>query len=185
MSAERPFHCNLCNKTYRTRKCLKKHKGAKHKGRKYPCTVCYKCFDSGVGRALHMKSDHEGNKYHCETCGKAFTQAGSAKRHKRTVHKDLATTSTSTSTSTTCTICDRDFSDLKRHKKRVHDKERSWICTYCDSKFFRSDELEDHIARTHRGRDSRSFPCEICGPAKVFISRRDLKKHMIKCHNEN
>ncbi|XP_055378833.1 transcription factor grauzone-like [Condylostylus longicornis] len=80
-----------------------------------------------------------------------------------------------------CDICskeERNFSNLKRHFKSVHNENGYVIC--CNKKFFKRSWLVDHIGK-HL--NPESFKCSICG--KTCNSRRTLKGHIFRMHESD
>ena len=74
-----------------------------------------------------------------------------------------------------CVHCGKMFtyqSDLKIHKKAVHDQIRDHVCEICAKGFLTSSALNMHKL-THTG--EKKFPCHICG--KAFRSKDYLIQH--------
>ena len=87
-----------------------------------------------------------------------------------------------------CTDCEHQFStafDLKRHNKRVHDKESSksnanyFECSYCKKQFIGTQRLRQHISKIHGGA-KMSLECTQCDfkCEKGF----SLKRHILSVH---
>ena len=52
-----------------------------------------------------------------------------------------------------CDICQQTLSserELKRHKERVHEKKKEWLCSHCGFSAFSRSSLKLHV-RTHTG----------------------------------
>lgn len=90
-----------------------------------------------------------------------------------------------------CTLCSEVVSNrysLGPHIIRVHSKQRSKICPYCDRAFACTGDLTRHI-RIHT--NSKPFKCTFDGCDQAFRASGDLHKHMrrheqstevVKCH---
>ena len=102
--------CNFCNKVFRQRYQLKRHKlsGHRKKFRKSVLSYCRR-------------------KFKCDICGKYFTVESSVKRHKLSVHRKNGSKSDIPSQLISdiykCATCDKEFSShwaVKRHMLEVH-----------------------------------------------------------------
>jgi hypothetical protein len=69
-------------------------------------------------------------------------------------------------------------SDLKRHIKTVHEKEKGHKCEICPSEFTRKNTLTNHIKNVHFF--DRDFSCTQCDLR--FSSRSNLKIHINEVH---
>ncbi|QRR11751.1 C2H2-type zinc finger protein (plasmid) [Burkholderia sp. MS455] len=193
---KRTFVCDVCHKTYSSRRALKMHQLTHDKGRTYSCTSCDEVFGNSITLARHKKahlreeslgidsqdgppdglnsfneenlSDARKVTYTCQDCGAKYTHPGSLARHKKmhTEGKAFA-----------CDTCGKLFgasSDLKEHKKS-HSDVKPYMCQICDAKFKHKKSLamhnQDHV-------DEKSFVCGVCD--KWFRSSRDLKNHEIR-----
>ena len=58
------------------------------KQKKYKCDSCNKLFSTKKYVKMHVNAVHKGLRmYNCEPCGKSFSQAGDLKRHIHTIHE--------------------------------------------------------------------------------------------------
>ena len=84
-----------------------------------------------------------------------------------------------------CLICPSKFAsmkNLKRHVETVHEKKKPFQCSICPSKFAEKIALKRHILSVHKGK--RSYHCSFC-PAK-FNLNENLNRHYDKIHeNKN
>ncbi|KAJ4947370.1 hypothetical protein JOQ06_009405 [Pogonophryne albipinna] len=172
-TAERPYTCSVCNKTFSIKSILTRHTKT-HTGEKpYICVVCGKSFIQRSSLQTHMNS-HSGQKPHtCRFCGRGFTQVGNMNAHIR-IHTGEKPHS--------CTDCGKSFrekADLIKHTI-IHTGEKPYICTVCDMKFNAQSNLTRHM-KTHSG--ERPFSCTACG--KGFIRRSHLLIHMKTHTGEN
>ncbi|XP_078507852.1 uncharacterized protein LOC144768224 [Lissotriton helveticus] len=110
-SAERPFHCNICEKSFTHKGNLLQHQSV-HTGEKpYHCTVCSKPFSQKAHLKQHQ-SVHTGERpYHCTVCSKRFSQKATLVRHQ-SVHTGERPYH--------CTVCSKSFdqkASLVRHQR--------------------------------------------------------------------
>eukprot|EP00116_Pleurobrachia_bachei_P010767 sb/3471029/ len=87
-SDSRPFHCDICEKTFKKQCHVKDHKDRVHLGIKpHVCQVCGKGFADKRDLTRHTLV-HTGEKLNaCEYCGKRFACTSSLNRHQRVCWK--------------------------------------------------------------------------------------------------
>ncbi|KAM6085181.1 uncharacterized protein LJ206_006969 isoform 1-T2 [Theristicus caerulescens] len=77
-----------------------------------------------------------------------------------------------------CNACEQLFSthqNLRRHRLTVHGDERGFSCLFCDKRFKRQKDINDHIRRVHeKKRDPQA--CPYCD--KVISSKCGLTVHI-------
>ncbi|XP_078528693.1 uncharacterized protein LOC144806136 [Lissotriton helveticus] len=108
---ERPFHCNVCEKSFTQKGNLLQHQSV-HTGEKpYHCTVCSKPFSQKAHLVMHQRTHTGERPYHCTVCSKRFSQKATLVRHQ-SVHTGERPYH--------CTVCSKSF-DLKaslvRHQR--------------------------------------------------------------------
>ena len=83
-----------------------------------------------------------------------------------------------------CVYCNKDFSQLvalKVHINRLHEqKEKDEKCHLCDSAFKMKYDLERHIAGVH---NKNPYKCDFC--SKTFGFKGNLDKHMDRMHKKS
>lgn len=107
---ERPYTCNICNRTYRHAGSLLNHKNT-HKTGHFSCTFCSKPFTNPMALRNHTRIHTQKKKYVCLTCGKAFRLASILHNHQK-IHNR-------TTSHFSCPACGKSFhgkSGLKRHR---------------------------------------------------------------------
>ena len=55
----------------------------------YPCDLCDKSFRKSVQRTTHRRTHTGERPYSCDECGKTFVQSAHMKTHKKLVHEGL------------------------------------------------------------------------------------------------
>ncbi|XP_037876911.1 zinc finger protein 235 isoform X1 [Bombyx mori] len=168
---ERPFVCNICGRTYKTSGEILRHKRI-HKSAELICS--YECgYRTSYRGALktHEKT-HQPSQYNykCETCGKGFQVLTMYKQHQN-VHEGLKPF--------VCSMCGVAFHMdryLKAHLQNVHNKStngKCFICIHCCLPLDSLLELKMHKIEKHGLRTT--CLCDVCG--KVFKNTERLKNH--------
>ncbi|XP_023821419.1 zinc finger protein 570 isoform X2 [Oryzias latipes] len=165
-TSERPYSCNVCEKSYSQSSTSKAHMKTPTGKKPFSCKVCKKNFTQRKNVKLHMRTHTGERPYSCKVCEKSFTQNSSLNVHMR-IHTGERPF--------TCEVCEKSFtkgSDLKTHM-RTHTGERPFSCHICNKGFIHSGGLTLHM-RTHTG--ERPFTCKLC--QKGFMQSSALKAHM-------
>jgi len=80
---ERPYICDFCGGTFKTRCAMNTHKLLHSDIKPYFCNHCPKSFRRTEQLKLHLRT-HTGEKPHlCGVCGKGFAQLGDCKKHMK------------------------------------------------------------------------------------------------------
>ena len=80
-----------------------------------------------------------------------------------------------------CDICHISFSQnskLSRHVKSVHEGEKPFFCDICHNSFSRKSNLSQHLKSVHEG--EKPFTCDICHSS--FSQKSDLSRHLKSVH---
>lgn len=156
---ERPFTCNVCNRSYRHAGSLLNHKNT-HKTGHFSCSVCSKPFTNPMALRNHTRIHTQKKKYVCLTCGKAFRLASILHNHQK-VHNRAAS-------HFSCPACGKSFqgkSGLKRHR--------------CQRGQGGSPRAGVHH---HTEGGDKCFMCDLCG--RSYRHAGSLLNHK-KTHSEN
>ncbi|XP_078536384.1 uncharacterized protein LOC144822549 [Lissotriton helveticus] len=190
---KRPFHCNICEKSFTQKGNLLQHQSV-HTGEKpYHCTVCSKPFSQKANLVRHQRTHTEEQPYHCIECSKHFSQKASLVLHQRThtgerpFHCTMCSKRFSRKATLVqhqsvhtgerpyhCTVCYKGFTikaDLVRHQ-RIHTRERPYHCTVCEKRFSQKATLVRHQS-VHTG--ERPYHCTVC--SKSFDLKAALVRH--------
>ncbi|XP_039618208.1 zinc finger protein 208-like [Polypterus senegalus] len=164
-SAEKPYCCSECGKQFRHKKSLYYHRMI-HSGEKpYVCSECGKKFTSSSALCSHTRI-HTGEKpYCCSECGKRFTQMTNLCTHKRTHTGEKPYV---------CSECGKKFtsSSALRSHTRIHTGEKPYVCSECGKRFTQMSHLHSHT-RIHTG--EKPYCCSKCG--KQFRHKKSLNRH--------
>lgn len=69
--------------------------------------------------------------------------------------------------------------NAEKHRRSVHEKERSFMCSLCDHRCSAKSNLKRHVRDVHE--KLRQHRCTWC--AQTFAQRATLKRHLAKKHN--
>ncbi|XP_070553432.1 uncharacterized protein [Ptychodera flava] len=174
-SEERPYHCQSCPRTFKTKSGLNYHMRTHTGERPFQCLECGMCFSLKYGVKRHMRV-HRGEKpYLCEECGRAFTQKHHFKEHLR-IHTGEKPYE--------CDICGKRCSRQKDmvHHRRTHTGEKPYICEKCGRTFIQTSKLAKHL-RSHERKARLGSP-----PVRKKASKRkrqsfEIIDDMLKADN--
>lgn len=185
------LHCAFCNKSYQSKRALRRHiqtiheeryylceacgkrfsEESTHKSCKYSdnsrCKICNKLMANPTSLRVHMRTQHQARRFLCETCGKLFPELRRMRHHMR-IHTGEKPYS--------CEECGKKFrfrTAVTSHMT-VHTKQRRFVCELCDKNYAQRMGLMMHVLAVHS--EERPFACNIC-PWR-FISKGRLKDHL-------
>ena len=78
------FKCDICNKTFATKKAKENHDQDKHP-EEFTCTLCSKGFATKQGKEHHIQDKHQPN-YSCLVCKIGKLTISKLQSHNRNIH---------------------------------------------------------------------------------------------------
>ncbi|XP_066254698.1 zinc finger protein ZFP2-like isoform X10 [Euwallacea similis] len=203
-SAERPWRCQVCDKTFKHKRVLDYHEKTVHGDpQNYPCDICGKIFSNKrncvvhrnrhtkeytvkcqeCGKAFlgnfylkkHMIVHSEERPHQCPACGKRFKHQRVLDYHFKTLHGDES------HEKHPCDICGKIFSNRRNcdiHRKR-HLKQYTVYCEHCGKGFLNNFYLNKHLNAKHYG---KRHICDVCGAS--IGDKSNMRNHM-KLHDPN
>ncbi|XP_071986422.1 uncharacterized protein [Engystomops pustulosus] len=164
-SADWPYSCLQCKKSFRRKDHLKRHQRLHQDERPFSCSECGKGFNHLSVLVEHQRIHTGERPYLCMECGKCFIYKSALFAHQKT-HSGEKPFS--------CLECGKSFnrkSVLIDHEK-IHTGERPFLCLECGKSFTQRSVFVKH-QRIHTG--EKPFPCSICG--KRFARKSCLLLH--------
>uniref|UniRef100_A0A674IP34 C2H2-type domain-containing protein n=1 Tax=Terrapene triunguis TaxID=2587831 RepID=A0A674IP34_9SAUR len=184
---ERPFHCDLCEASFKRHSDIKSHRlpfKCGDCGKDFPtsnslllhqhqhcddkphvCGVCGKKFTYGHSLKVHERVHTSERPFVCMTCGKAFKQSSYLVIHERSHTGERPYK---------CEVCQKAFArpSLLLQHHRVHSEERPYKCSFCD-KFFKDLAYLTVHEKVHTG--ETPYKCSVCD--KGFAHPSNLLQH--------
>lgn len=145
-SNEKPFCCDICGKTLRTKWNVQFHKERVHgnKTKELPCNICGKSFAYEEYLKSHMKIAHTTEKcWACEQCGVTFNIKQSLSRHMQTHTEERPYQ---------CDFCEKTFKserDLGAHQ-RTHSIVKPYQCEECEVSLTHQSSMVRHYRTVHK-----------------------------------
>ncbi|KAL3889991.1 hypothetical protein ACJMK2_002300 [Sinanodonta woodiana] len=85
-TTQRPFRCEVCQRSFREVTTLRKHEQLHRADRPYVCNTCGKSFLWSSNLKVHERVHTGERPYKCKICHRCFTQSNDLRRHERNVH---------------------------------------------------------------------------------------------------
>ncbi|KAI5640753.1 hypothetical protein NE865_06860 [Phthorimaea operculella] len=138
------------------------------------CCICATVFDNITCLVTHMYKEHLAHKCLCTICGKSFSDKTRLQRHSKKSHIGQV-----------CSLCDVYFdaySQLQRHRERVHHMKRLHECNLCSATFENQYQVKVHLGKEHNVEKYR-IKCEFC--PKVSTTKGAMMLHVQSVHSDN
>ena len=163
---EKPFMCNICNKSYREKSYLVVHIRTHTGAKPFECDKCGKCFLQSGDLKRHVARIHTEKKIPCEFqgCFKVFGDYFDMRRHMVS-HGDFK-----------CDICELTFvqkKSLKVHKVKEH-KDKPYRCIKCNLSFSAASDMHLHFKQDSHKSKPLSIESELTDDPKVMIVDKPL-----------
>ncbi|CAG9799969.1 unnamed protein product [Chironomus riparius] len=139
------FVCKICNKPFKNKLRLRKHKITHSTDKKIVCTACGKKFKRNENLKAHMLH-HEDPKFQCDVCGRYYFDKSSLHHHIKSNHLQTRDYH--------CQYCSKSYfkiSNLNRHILSIHQNQK-FLCGVetCGKAFNYKHHCKIHITRMHR-----------------------------------
>jgi len=135
--------CEHCGKEVKQSN-MEMHYKNNHATPRFTCNQCGKSFYFKALMVSHINVMHEGLKNHiCDLCGAKFGIRKSLERHVRCQHDDHRPF--------ICEYCQKAFHTAQKLKKHIsgHIKDKIYVCTVCDARFYYKDNVRMHMKKSH------------------------------------
>ena len=164
----RRFQCDTCNKAFKTKNALHRHKRKHTNDKPLLCSICSKRFKDEKAFYYHTKRHQGLLDFKCPECGQCFVEKSQLNGHILRIH---------TSTNNyKCDQCNTDFKtkgQLTVHMTH-HTGEKAYKCREGCAKQFRIWNTRKSHERTHKG--VKEFQCPKC--PKMFMQSAAMRTHI-------
>lgn len=155
----------------------------KEQNNNFICNICQKSYRSKVCLRVHIKHKHPSEssplRFQCDECGKIFKWKDTLKDHLILKHQH----SEPGTKLLWCHFCSKKFlhkTQLEYHLPK-HNDFRPYQCQKCGKRFKYKHSWKKHNITVHS--DKREFQCDTCG--KTFKTKNYLCTHEINVHQQN
>lgn len=168
------FHCEICQRTFDSKRKLTEHKKHMHKARKHICNKCGKGYVYRSRLVMHMRTHKSNpNKKRFPPLHQLLDKTANKKRKNNGMMMTRDTKK--------CTKCPKVFQNITflwfHHK---HSHKPKYKCTMCYGAFTSSTLLERHKRTKHRQTEGSSLPMECVPCNKVFTTTSQRTSHILK-----
>ena len=177
-TGERPYRCELCDKSYIRPEYLKRHHKTSHTPKEDSilierCLHCDKQFTSTDSLKRHIKISHldqNGKRFPCTICGRTFHKSLFLKGHMMKKHAIKPS-------SHECDICGKFFQIASKLKRHMETHNKKYMCTDCNEICENWTLLRKHRSINH----PKVYNCKTC--EKTFKNKKLWQIHE-NIHNE-
>jgi len=196
---KRNHECNVCEKTFVTRKRFLNHCLTHHKDDPSFCEIIERLKqESGNKNRIHKKE----KKHNCPSCFKRFSSHKCLVSHCRKEHDIIIPDSEPQTVKEKCPFCEKKFNPQSErfvsHLMTFHCAERGnpifleivnnkmikqYVCQICGNSFSNHQSLDHHLMKMHENQSNNCVPCHICG--KALKNNTSLNAHLLLHRNDN
>ncbi|KAG8036272.1 hypothetical protein G9C98_004852 [Cotesia typhae] len=169
-------NCELCDKTFKTKECLKVHVQSQHAKKNFKCKKCNYASNFQRNLRQHIKI-HQNTTVASQSNVKTSLRSYSAKLHQR----DSCSEVNRSKSSFKCSICSYTMKSLEllnEHTKN-HNNNKLFSCNVSDKTFGRKKLLQEHRVICHALQSSR-YSCNECQLTFSYFGR--LSRHLRIVH---
>lgn len=149
-TVDKSFHCNFCDKSFKTKTYLNGHFARRHEERPFLCQQCPSTFIYELELQKHIDELHctQNNPgFFCEACGKKFFKMTSFNQHRKIIHEEKTFKCSHAG-------CDKRYESLKKfeYHQKIHLNQKDFKCTHegCVKSYFQRRGLQKHIILSHQ-----------------------------------
>ncbi|GLH09696.1 Protein suppressor of hairy wing [Gryllus bimaculatus] len=206
LDSEKPFQCNLCDKSFSLSSRLKDHLHCHTLEKPYQCHLCDKAYCSSDALRAHRNHKHKlkgkgiGKLVHqCDECQTQFSTSGYLLRHKNRFH--LKNTQTEAieeykfeqrAASIQLIESVHQHNDLKSGNiegsfaSKSYPETKSIECNYCTASYNYCKSFVKHLFQNHGIKEVETPKLEFeveCDVCHRFLRKGNLKRHKRDVHN--
>lgn len=206
-SSSTTVRCDICDREFDG--ITERNEHIEEHFKQIKCPTCSRIFVGDRAYAFHTSTGKCKNtkvkpKFRCKLCNeKVFDSMDALNAHMRSVHQ-----CSYSGDRLNCEQCDRTFGKVKyiqKHIREIHDMATPFHCSFCNKKFNRKANLQEHELihegkfladcqtcgksyrtasalrlheRTHTG--EKPYSCDLCD--KAYAYNTDLKRHKRSAH---
>lgn len=193
---EKPFKCDVCNKSFRLKNNLRLHKMIHIDSEpKLKCAFCHYKFRTESYLKVHERLHREGMPA-CQFCRKEFSSNAAVLRHIRTEHFDLLRQQDKLTGELNelfqgnrtfeCYNCNYTniFAGVEKHMEKCLTEAKFIQCPKCVRKFSSKESCNNHFKLQHTDKQ-RTYECHICRYSTEGFRYHTLKLHLRDVHPYN
>ena len=169
-TGEKPYACNVCNKSFHMKHLLKSHQYIHSKDQKtFPCTYCSKIFVRPQGLKMHIMRHLGVKRFCCDICGKRYFA-----KDKLIAHMTVHDANPELCKKFVCGSCGSKFNSKYHLQRHEASHNKLFRCSECDKCFGTRQVLNEH-EQLHIA--SKPYVCGLC--AKEFHRAWNVKQHFL------